>query len=301
MAAPSYTYVLTNGTTADASQVMQDFNDILNGVTDGTKDLSINALTCAGTVLLNGNTTLGNASADDITITGSLASSIPIKTTNVVNIGSADLGLASIYFGTADADTARIVSAALAADVTYTLPDAGASANFVMSEGAATVNGAKTFTGLFSLTTQPFFMCSDTSTRTYVNGTADATVILTAGTEDLDQLNYVSALPTFTVPAGGGGIYLAIVSAQFSYTTNPATQDSIILSIRKNGSSTVVGQCRSDLAKTLGQKFNVTTLTLVSLAAADTIAPYISSNVGNGGSTRVLTGDMNQFIVAKVG
>jgi hypothetical protein len=49
---------------------MQNFNDILNGVSDGSKDLSINALTVAGTATLNGNIILGNNSADTITVTG---------------------------------------------------------------------------------------------------------------------------------------------------------------------------------------------------------------------------------------
>ena len=82
MAAPSLTYTLTNGTTADASQVQQNFSDLLNGITDGTKDLSISALTCAGTATLNGHVNLGNSSADDLSITASLASTLPIKTTN---------------------------------------------------------------------------------------------------------------------------------------------------------------------------------------------------------------------------
>lgn len=38
-----------------------------------------------------------------------------------------------------------ITNASQAAARTYTIPDAGASANFVMSEGAATINGIKTF------------------------------------------------------------------------------------------------------------------------------------------------------------
>lgn len=96
---PSYTYSLTNGTTADASQVMQNFNDILNGATDGTKDLSISALTVAGTATLNGNVNLGNASGDDITVTGSLASTVPIKTDNSYDIGasSGPLRLRALY------------------------------------------------------------------------------------------------------------------------------------------------------------------------------------------------------------
>ena len=147
MAVPSYTYTLANATTADADQVMQNFNDILNGVTDGTKDVSVSALTVGGTATFNGAVTLGNATLDDLTFTGSLASSIPIKTTNTYDIGSANLGLAGIYFGTADTDTVRIVAADQAADRTYKLPDAGANSDFVMAEGdQADIGGNKTFT-----------------------------------------------------------------------------------------------------------------------------------------------------------
>lgn len=109
-------------TTADASQVMQNFNDILNGVSDGTKDLSINALTVAGTATLNGAINLGNSSADDITVTGSLASTIPIKTTNSYDIGSSTLGLRALYFG-ANSQTTKIQgSSSMAATYTLTLP-----------------------------------------------------------------------------------------------------------------------------------------------------------------------------------
>ncbi len=110
MANPSYTYSFTNGTTSDASQVNQNFNDILNGVTDGTKDLSISALTVAGTATFNGNCNLGNASADDVTFTGSLASTIPIKTDDTYNIGSSSLRLSTVfahkYYGTQTNDAA---------------------------------------------------------------------------------------------------------------------------------------------------------------------------------------------------
>src|SRR5687768_4250313 len=99
MPAPSVTYTLTNGTTADASQVMQNFNDLINGVSDGTKDLSVNALTLAGALTANGHATLGNASADDLTVNASLASHLPIKTTNSYDIGSSTIGLRALYFG----------------------------------------------------------------------------------------------------------------------------------------------------------------------------------------------------------
>lgn len=44
--------------------------------------------------------------------------------------------------------TTTITNAAQAGAVTYTIPDAGASASFVMTEGAQTINGAKTIAAL---------------------------------------------------------------------------------------------------------------------------------------------------------
>lgn len=97
MPAPSYTYTLANSTTADASQVMQNFNDILNGVSDGTKDLSINALTCAGTATFNGNVTLGNATSDDLAATGRWASNLDPKTAATYDHGTSTQTWRALY------------------------------------------------------------------------------------------------------------------------------------------------------------------------------------------------------------
>lgn len=142
MTSPSLTYTLTNGATADASQVQQNFNDLLNGLTDGTKDLSISALTCAGTATLNGHVNLGNASADDLTISASLASSLPIKTNNSYDIGSSTLGLRKLYLGNGGAGaTCDIVAASHATTREYTIPDCSAAASFVMTQGTQTLGG----------------------------------------------------------------------------------------------------------------------------------------------------------------
>lgn len=124
MASPAVTYTFSNSTTADATEMNQNFLDVINGITDGSKDLSIFALTCAGNVSLNANVTLGNASGDDITFTGSLASSIPIKTHNSFDIGSVTtLGLRAIYFASSSATkTAKLQGPAISSDVTVTLP-----------------------------------------------------------------------------------------------------------------------------------------------------------------------------------
>lgn len=81
MASPAVTYTFVNGNVADASQVNQNFTDIISSLTDGTKSLNIDALTCAGAFTANGNSTLGNAVSDTITVnavfagTGGIASS----------------------------------------------------------------------------------------------------------------------------------------------------------------------------------------------------------------------------------
>ncbi len=152
MAAPTLTFSLTNGGTCDASQVMQNYNDLLNGITDGTKDLTFNTLNLNGTANLKGPINLGDAAADDITVTGSLASNFPVKTNNSFDVGSSTLGLAGVYLGNGGVGaTCRLVASSHATSRTYSFPDAGAAANVVLSEGAATINGLKTFgTGISS-------------------------------------------------------------------------------------------------------------------------------------------------------
>ncbi len=206
MAAPSLTYTLTNGTTADASQAMQNFNDLLNGITDGTKDLSISALTCAGTATLNGHVNLGNSSADDLTITASLAADLVPKTDGARNLGSASLGFAGVYFGDGSGDTARIVPATLAADRTYTLPDAGAAADFVMTAGTQTLTGAKTFSAA------PDILTSGNGTYLTAGGTSARRLLFTDSTT-----TNVGDTHTLNANSSTGAIKLAINSNAFVY------------------------------------------------------------------------------------
>jgi len=129
MASPAVTYTFVNATTISHAEVNQNFTDIINGITDGTKDLSISALTCAGTATLNGNINLGNASGDDLTITASLASTIAIKTNNTYNIGAATLGLAGVYYGAPSSRSTRITAnQSLSASHTMVLPNGNAAA-----------------------------------------------------------------------------------------------------------------------------------------------------------------------------
>lgn len=139
MASPSYTYTLTNGTSADASQVQQNFNDILNGVSDSSKDLSIASLTLADNLVVNDNSTLGSSSADDVTINGSLASTINIKTTFSYDIGSSTIGLRAIYLGSADsaAKGVNLRAGTIGTTFTYTMPTTmGTSGQMKKTDGS---------------------------------------------------------------------------------------------------------------------------------------------------------------------
>ncbi len=116
MAAPSLTYSLANGNTADATQVMQNYNDLLNGITDGTKDLSVNALTVATRSYIHLSTQNGNGSSNTtvrrfsntITSTGSdityadsstLGATFTINTAGLYSISYSDADIAGGNFG----------------------------------------------------------------------------------------------------------------------------------------------------------------------------------------------------------
>jgi hypothetical protein len=136
MAFPSVTNTFSNGTTADAAQVNTNFTDLINGFSDGTKDFNMNAGTLAGAFTCNGNVTLGNGTGDDITITGSLAATLNIKTTNLFDIGSVTKGLQAAYFGSSGgAFTTKVQGSAVTANKTFTLP--GFNMTMPATEGSA--------------------------------------------------------------------------------------------------------------------------------------------------------------------
>jgi hypothetical protein len=121
MSAPSVTYTFTNATTADATQVNTNFTDLINGASDGTKDYSINQLTVAGAATFNGNVTFGNASGDNITMTGSIASSLTVSANDTYDFGSSTLAMRSFYIGSGTRSI-RLIAGAVTGSYTLTLP-----------------------------------------------------------------------------------------------------------------------------------------------------------------------------------
>lgn len=83
MASPAVTYTFVNGNVADASQVNQNFTDIINSLTDGTKSLNIDAITASGTATFNGNSTIGDTSGDSSTVNATMSFATTPKTDNI--------------------------------------------------------------------------------------------------------------------------------------------------------------------------------------------------------------------------
>ncbi len=215
MATITLTYSLTNGTTADASQVMQNFNDIVNGTSDGTKTFSIAAITVAGTATFNGAVNLGSATDDDISVLGSLATSIPVKTNTSFDIGTATLGLRAVYIGGTSTFTTKILGAATAT-YTITLPvDVPAGADYVARFSTA---GVMTF---------------GHPGPTGASG-ADSAVSLTLSSARI-QVVTPTASRNYTLPTTG-----VKQGDEFHFVNNAASTTAFVINVLSSGSNQVL-------------------------------------------------------------
>lgn len=139
MAFITVTNTFVNSTTADATQVNQNFTDLINGTSDGTKDMSINAFTAAGLATLSGSVIVGSSGSNTITLNGSVATDIKPDANNSRNLGSSTLGYASIYLGSAGGFTTRLVGSA-SSSYTITLPPTSGTDGYVLrNTGSSTL------------------------------------------------------------------------------------------------------------------------------------------------------------------
>lgn len=251
MAAPSVTYTFSNSTTADATQVNQNFTDIINGVSDGTKDLSINALTCAGNVNLNGNTTLGNATTDVLTATGYWGSSLIPGSHNTYDLGLVTTnGWRYLYLASSSSTkTCRITGSATSSDLIFTL---------------------HTTAGTLAIRER----CSFAATTSTTAATTSSPFVFTVEDHDSDGA-YNTSDGKFTVPSGKGGVYFFGARC---YTGSGSGNE---LYIYKNGSLYTQGS----------PTFSVSTLSTVygclTLVATDVIDIRPGANgTASGGSTQ---------------
>jgi hypothetical protein len=109
-------------TTPGTGRVLVDLNDL--GIEPATTEYRAGTF---GAAILNAGTDAG------------------VGTLDIYPATTANGKLEILATNNGAARTTTVTNAAQGGAYTYSIPDAGASANFVMSEGAATINGAKTF------------------------------------------------------------------------------------------------------------------------------------------------------------
>ena len=226
MASPAVTYTFTNDTSADAGQVNTNFSDLIAAMTDGTKDFSISALTLAGALTANGNVTLGNASNKDITFTGSMASSLPIKTQRSFDIGSANLGLRIAYLGGNDAHTVALCapSSGMAADYTLTVPSgAGTNGHGMQSNGSGALSFAPMQTDINAVASGDYTV-TDTDGYKHIlvtTGASTRTITLPTAADNTDRMLVIKK-----VDSGAGFV---TIDGEGSETIDGAASYSLML------------------------------------------------------------------------
>lgn len=98
----------TNGTTSDAGQVNTNFNDIIAGLSDGTKDIQVAAISCT-TITATGDVTIGNSSADSLVVTSLVNSNfIPKMATAAYTLGDSSNQWQGLYLNNGATDGGAI-------------------------------------------------------------------------------------------------------------------------------------------------------------------------------------------------
>ena len=154
--APLFLIVLGGASAAFAQ------NETINGSLTVQQDVFLNSI--SGNTYVNGNTTFGGSNADTLYFKGIAGSGLTMANQSINNVQTVNLGTASngqftpvtglINFYSSTATThATIFAANQTSNFLYTIPNAGASASFVMTQGAQTINGGKTFSSTSSGTT----------------------------------------------------------------------------------------------------------------------------------------------------
>jgi hypothetical protein len=224
------TNTLVNGATADATQVNQNFTDVINGTSDGTKNFNISALTTAGTLTSSGNTVIGASSSNTVTFNASLAATLPIQTNTSFDIGAATLGLRAIYLGGTSTFTTKVQSATLGGSWTMTLPTAaGTAGQILQTDGTGVTSWSNPITASYAQVYVTNAATTWTSTGSGFNdgtiggGTNAITVRQSSGITVTAGGSSVCGI-TFT-PASTSAVYLVTAVYSAFNTATSASSD----------------------------------------------------------------------------
>jgi hypothetical protein len=187
-----------------------------------------------GDFVVNGDVDLGgSALSSAIKFTGKAASALDMNGNNLSNVGSLSLGkrmsfdgaLSLSTFGSPFAPT--IVAAKHFENHKYTIPDAGANAEFLLSEGNQVVNGVKTFNSPIS--------------GNLAGNALTATTAVRAGVADAVTNSWSS-----------GASVLAALMANGGTLSNNTTGNAATATFAKNAAEATTAREADELASTTG-------------------------------------------------
>lgn len=255
-------------------------------------------LTVGGALLVNGNTTLGNAGSDSITFTGSIAQDsdlIPITTTGTSDLGSSSIPWDNLYTGNISFGSAG----------TLTLPDNTASALRIL-EGSnvyldiTTTNNQESFslnlpTGGATSHTANLFTSNIAQTLNLGTGTAADTFNFGTGGTAGDTFNFgaTTGATTYTFNSG-------------ATTTNPLTFDFDTLTtgtgldLSLDGLTTGTGLLLDNAGNSLttGTLLQAQSTATSLTTAGDAFLAYLNWNPG---SATTATGDLFRLNIGSNG
>lgn len=198
MAYPSVTYAPANGDASDITKINQNFTDLINALSDSSKDIAINALTAAGAATLNGHVTLGSGSADNLTSNG----------TYISHLTPTD---ATYDLGTSSARWRRVY---LSSGWVGTITNDAAASGYV----GEYITVSRTFAAKTAVTTAtPLNVTSSSLDLTAGDWEVDAMVGLDFATAPAVTVAHV-AISTTSATLPGSGYYLVPSSNQVQMT-----------------------------------------------------------------------------------
>lgn len=301
------------GIRTDINSNFTELYDNLAGIS--TTELAFIDGVTAGTATASKAVVLG-ASKEIATITSATITTLTSTTENTTNLdagASGTAGTVDIFPTTASKGktaftatdntgntTTTITNAAQAGAVTYTIPDAGASANFVLSEGAATINGAKTFGSIQNL------KASNAITAFATGGQASGTLLTS-------QINSITTCATagdsVRLPTSVAGMIIQVSNLGAAYADVFPISGDLIDALAANtairlavGESiiftcSVAGSWKSTPQRALGVKYTTGTTTTTFTAGQLTGGAFVVYNNTQGTPGSIATRTATQMAI----
>jgi len=236
----SATLIATSGGTGQATYTV---GDILVG--GATNTLSKYADVAVGSVLTSGGVGVAPAWSPTVTLGAS-------GTAGTLSLYPATGSKGHLVFSMVDNtgdSTTTITNAAQGGAYTYTIPNAGGSASFVMTQGTQTIYGSKTFDSAIA--------ASVTGSSGSCSGLADHATYSGAATITNDAATGVSVYPAW-VTANTGNLALYTTSARLSFVPSTGILSATGFSGPLTGA--VTGSCSGSSATCSGLAASATVL-----------------------------------------